>query len=205
MSEGIVVQAAVPEGVVLPLSPELLEGAVRHVLTEERVGEAEISLAFVSDEEIARMNEAYLRHEGATDVISFALHGEGERPLGDVYVGVEQAARQAQEIGVSHEQELLRLAVHGTLHVLGWEHPDEGERAQTPMYLRQEELLTSFLSRSSSAASRARFSTAGVDASRASTWRRVVMGTRYGPPQRSVAIAPRASSSARWRNASRSS
>ena len=147
MSGGIVVEAAVSEGIDLPVSPEVLEGAVRHVLAAEGVEEAEISLAFVSDEQIARMNEAYLDHEGVTDVISFSLHGEGERPLGDIYVGVQQAARQAEEVDVPHEQELLRLAVHGTLHVLGYDHPTDEAREASPMYRRQEDLLASYLDR----------------------------------------------------------
>jgi probable rRNA maturation factor len=75
-------------------------------------------------------------------VLSFALHDEGEPPLGDVYVGVEQARRQAAEAGVAETEELVRLAVHGTLHVLGWDHPEEPEaRFRSPMWLRQEALV----------------------------------------------------------------
>lgn len=147
MTPGREVEASVAEGVRLPISVADVEKAVRHVLALEGVAAAEISVAFVGDEEIARMNEGYLAHEGATDVISFALHEEGERPLGDIYIGVEQAARQAEELGVGAEEELLRLAIHGTLHVLGYDHPVEGEREGSRMYLRQEELLASFLSR----------------------------------------------------------
>jgi probable rRNA maturation factor len=144
---GIEVEAAAGEGVRLPLPLQRVEEVVRHVLAAEEVRVAEISIAFLPDEEIAGMNEGYLSHEGATDVISFALHGEGERPLGDIYIGAEQAARQAAEAGVAVEEELLRLAVHGTLHVLGYEHPEEGDRSETRMYRRQEELLASFLDR----------------------------------------------------------
>ena len=152
MSEGIVVEAAAGEGIRLPVDAALIEQAVVHVLEAEGVEEAEISVALVSDAEIASLNEGYLAHEGATDVISFALHAEGERPLGDVYVGVEQAERQAAEAGVQVAEELLRLAMHGTLHVLGYDHPEEGDRERSPMYLRQEELLASFLDRGRAAA-----------------------------------------------------
>jgi probable rRNA maturation factor len=139
------VEAAVAEGLQLPIATQEVEAAVRHVLAAEGVGAAEISVAFVGDEEIARLNQGYLAHEGATDVISFALHAEGERPLGDIYVGVEQAARQAAEMRVPPGEELLRLAIHGTLHVLGYDHPADAEREGSPMYTRQEALLASFL------------------------------------------------------------
>jgi probable rRNA maturation factor len=74
-------------------------------------------------------------------VITFALHGEGEPPLGDIYVGWEQALRQAADFGVSPAEELARLAVHGTLHVLGYDHPEGPERERSSMWIRQEQIL----------------------------------------------------------------
>lgn len=147
MNGGIDVDVGVGEGVALPISPANAEAAVRHVLSAEGIEAAEISVAFVSDQEIARLNEEYLAHEGATDVISFALYSAGERPLGDIYVGVDQAGRQAAEAGVAVADELLRLVIHGTLHVLGYDHPEGPDRARSAMYRRQEELLTGFLDR----------------------------------------------------------
>lgn len=140
------VAVSVGEGVSPPVDPERVEAAVRHVLRAEGVDAAEISIALVSDDEIAGLNVEYLAHEGPTDVISFHLHDRGEPPLGDVYVGVEQAARQAAGFGASVAEEVLRLAVHGTLHVLGYEHPEGEDRAGSPMFLRQEALLKEFLS-----------------------------------------------------------
>ncbi|HEX2080898.1 MAG TPA: rRNA maturation RNase YbeY [Longimicrobium sp.] len=142
----VVVEVSVGEGVEPAVDVGRIEAAVRHVLREEGVEAAEISIALVGDEQIAALNEEYLSHQGPTDVISFHLHGEGEPPLGDVYVGVEQAARQAAGFGASVAEEVLRLAVHGTLHVLGWDHPEGEERAGSEMFLRQEALLRGFLS-----------------------------------------------------------
>jgi probable rRNA maturation factor len=62
-----------------------------------------------------------------------------------VYVGIEQAVRQAAEFGATPAEEVLRLAVHGTLHVLGYDHPKEAGRAESEMFARQEALLKSFL------------------------------------------------------------
>lgn len=131
----------------LSIAPELerIEAAVRWALREEGVDEAEMSFALLDDAGIAALNEEYLEHAGPTDVISFALHGEGEAPLGDVYIGVEQAVRQAAEFGATPAEELLRLAIHGTLHVLGYDHPKDAARAGSEMFERQEALLESFL------------------------------------------------------------
>ncbi|HVG45903.1 MAG TPA: rRNA maturation RNase YbeY [Longimicrobium sp.] len=139
--DGIEVEVSVGEGVAPPVDVARVEAAVRHVLREEGVASAEISVALVSDAEIASLNEDYLQHEGPTDVISFALHEEGESPLGDIYVGVDQATRQAAEFDATPAEEVLRLAIHGTLHVLGWEHPEGAGRTESEMFVRQEELL----------------------------------------------------------------
>ena len=136
------IEAHLGEGATLPIPLEEVERAVKAVLDAEGVAEGELSVAFVSDEEIAALNERFLAHEGPTDVISFPLHLPGGPPLGDIYIGAEQAARQAP--GPVRE-EILRLAVHGTLHILGYEHPEGAEREGSPMYLRQEELLAAFL------------------------------------------------------------
>lgn len=139
------VEVSVAEGVSPPVEPARVEAAVRHVLRAEGVEAAEISIALVGDDEIASLNEEYLSHDGPTDVISFALNEAGEPPLGDVYVGVEQALRQAAEYGATPAEEVLRLAVHGTLHVLGYDHPEGADRAGSEMFARQEELLRAFL------------------------------------------------------------
>jgi probable rRNA maturation factor len=139
------VEVSVGDGVTPPVQPERVEAAVRHVLAAEGVKAAEISIALVGDDEIASLNQDYLQHEGPTDVISFALHEDGDPPLGDVYVGVDQAARQAAEFGATTAEEVLRLAVHGTLHVLGWDHPVDAGRTESEMFTRQEALLRAFL------------------------------------------------------------
>ncbi|MBV9775123.1 MAG: rRNA maturation RNase YbeY [Gemmatimonadetes bacterium] len=141
----LVVDVSVGEGVALPLPAEQVEAAVRRAVRAEGHEAAEISVALVGDAQIAELNQDYLDHEGPTDVISFALHDEGEAPLGDVYVGVPQALRQAAELGVDPREEVLRLAVHGTLHVLGYEHPEGEERMESEMFRRQEEILRSVL------------------------------------------------------------
>lgn len=104
---------------------------------------AEISLSLVGDEDIRELNRRHLGHDCPTDSLSFALHQAGEPVVGDVYVGVEQARRQASEEGVTEIEELVRLAIHGTLHVLGWDHPQDTDgRIDSPMWRRQEALVS---------------------------------------------------------------
>lgn len=127
------------------VDPATVEQALRHALNTEGVRAGTFSVAYVRDAEIAELNERFLGHAGATDVISFALHGEGETPNGDVYVGADQALRQAAEFAVPAAEEWLRLAIHGLLHVLGHDHPEGEERIASPMYRRQEDLLARVL------------------------------------------------------------
>ena len=117
-----------------------LERAVRHTLSSQGIQQAEISLTLLDDVGIRRLNLRYLAQDRPTDVLAFALGG-GPAPLGDVYLGFEEARRQAGEEGVPLSEELVRLAVHGTLHVLGHDHPEGPERERSPMFELQESLV----------------------------------------------------------------
>lgn len=126
------------------VDPGLLDDAVRRTLEAEGVAEGEVSLTLLADDAIRAMNRDYLGRDEPTDVMAFTLHEEGEPILGDVYLGAEQARRQAPE-GVSLEEEMARLAIHGTLHVLGYDHPAGDDRSRSEMWRRQEELLAALL------------------------------------------------------------
>jgi probable rRNA maturation factor len=132
------------EGVRVPLAAARVAAVARGVLEAERVREAMLSIAFVTDREIARLNRVHLGHRGATDVISFgfAPAGAGGGPVvGDIYIAPGVAREHARVHGVGVREELARLVVHGTLHVLGHEHPVDGTRGDSPMWRRQEALL----------------------------------------------------------------
>lgn len=120
----------------------VMHRAVRMTLEREGVPGGEISVTLLGDEAMRQLNRSYLAKDRPTDVISFSL-GDAELPVGDIYIGVPQARRQAEELGVDLTEELVRLAVHGTLHALGWNHPEGPERVDSPMFRRQEELVRS--------------------------------------------------------------
>lgn len=141
-----VVDVAVDPGPFAEAPVELLERAVRLTLRAEGADEGELSVALLDDPAVRALNRDHLGRDQPTDVLSFALHAQGEAVVGDVYLGAEQARRQAEEAGVPEHEELVRLAVHGTLHVLGWDHPeDAAERVASPMWERQEALVAEAL------------------------------------------------------------
>lgn len=119
---------------------ESLERAVRRTLAAEGCRVAEVSVALLGDTDMQELNRRWLGKDRTTDVIAFAL-GEGDEIVGDVYIGVDQAGRQAVDVGVPLDEELVRLAVHGTLHVLGHDHPEGEERSASPMFQLQERIV----------------------------------------------------------------
>lgn len=123
----------------------LLRSGVIAVLRDQGIREAEISMTLLSDPEMAELNRQYLHHDGPTDVISFPLFEPPEPVLGDVYLGIERAEAEARARGMPAAHELLRLAVHGTLHVLGYDHPAGAGRTRSRMWRLQERILDEVL------------------------------------------------------------
>lgn len=119
---------------------ERLVRAVRTTLADEGTRHGEVSLTLVGDDRIRTLNRDYLGHDRVTDVISFALHGPGEPLLADIYIGYPQALRQAARLGLPAHEELVRLAIHGALHALGYDHPAK-DRFGSAFFRRQETLV----------------------------------------------------------------
>jgi len=102
-----------------------------------------LSITFVGRAAMSELNRRYLGHSGPTDVISFGLGRQGGRGpvVGDIYICPEIARSNAARQGVSSQEELLRLVVHGTLHTLGYDHPEGATRTESPMWRKQERIL----------------------------------------------------------------
>jgi probable rRNA maturation factor len=129
------------EEVRTPVSRARLAAAVTAVLRAERAGPALVSVTLVTRRRIAAMNRRHLGHAGPTDVISFSFRDPVGAVIGDVYICPEVAAANARRFGRPVREELIRLVVHGTLHVLGHDHPDGEAREGAPMWRRQEQLV----------------------------------------------------------------
>lgn len=135
------------------LSEELMQlvGAViRTAMTHEQLEEnAEISITFVDNEHIQQLNRDYRGKDQPTDVLSFALNEGEETPivddnfpqlLGDIIISVPRAIEQAKEYGHDLKRELCFLAVHGFLHLIGYDHNSTDE--EKAMFSKQEEILS---------------------------------------------------------------
>jgi len=106
-----------------------------------RLADPEVSLAFVGDRAIQTLNRKFMKKDRPTDVLSFPL-GEkgpdGKYYLGDIVIAVPVAFRQAKEKGHALDRELRLLAIHGFLHLLGYDHSagiEEEERKLHRIYL----------------------------------------------------------------------
>lgn len=125
----------------LPLSRRRIARLADRVLDAEGIRSAELSIAFVTEPAMARLNQRHLGRRGRTDVIAFPFaRVDGSPVVGDVYIAPAVARVNARRNGVPVRQEIARLVVHGTLHVLGHDHPSVG-RESSPMWRRQERLL----------------------------------------------------------------
>jgi probable rRNA maturation factor len=129
------------DGVRVPLSRSRVRQIAQLVLRDARRGDAMLSVTFVSRAAIARLNRRHLGTSGSTDVIAFGWPSGGGAVVGDVYVAPDVARANAKVHGAGVREELARLIVHGTLHVLGDDHPDGDARMASPMWRRQERLL----------------------------------------------------------------
>lgn len=114
------------------IDTRLLRSRARRVLSSLGHGRSELSLTLTDDEGIAELNRTYRGKRGPTDVLSFSLF-EGDHAdhrgslLGDVVIGLPQAARQARAAHRGIDRELALLTIHGVLHLLGHDHERDGE------------------------------------------------------------------------------
>jgi probable rRNA maturation factor len=103
---------------------------VRTVLAGEDVTDYEISLAFVDNPTIHRLNLRYLQHDEPTDVLSFPLSELSASKLaGELVLGVEVAVEQAAARGHDVQTELTLYVIHGLLHLCGYDDHDDADRA----------------------------------------------------------------------------
>jgi probable rRNA maturation factor len=119
----------------------LAEGTVRRIVGAVLAGEgreASVSVTFLGREAMRRLNGEHKGRDEPTDVIAFTLPGPRGERVGDIYVCPWVARREAAERRIPFRQELVRLVVHGTLHVLGHDHPGGAGRERSAMWRRQE-------------------------------------------------------------------
>ena len=118
------------------LAARTVRRVVTAVLDGEGVGDATVSVTFVSAAKMRTMNRRAFGHDRSTDVIAYPLP-HGTTLVGDVYICPAVARRSARRHGLTAREELVRLVIHGTLHVAGRDHP-AAAREGSSMWRRQE-------------------------------------------------------------------
>jgi probable rRNA maturation factor len=129
----------------LPVDEAHLSALARHTLEEEGMAaSAELSILLVDSGHIKRLNARFAGNDYATDVLAFPMMEDEEVTaiLGDVVIAPDVAAVNAEKLGHSLEDELETLLVHGTLHLLGYDHQRTEDKAK--MDRRLEEIRASF-------------------------------------------------------------
>jgi probable rRNA maturation factor len=135
-----------------PIDAEPLRRLAELVLEEERFpADTEVTLLFVGEDQIATYNDRFMHREGATDVLAFPIEHlkpglvpqrrPGGPPLniGDVVIAPAYVQAQAEATGVSFNDDLSLMVVHGLLHLLGYDHQDDEEAER--MEQRERQLL----------------------------------------------------------------
>jgi probable rRNA maturation factor len=133
----------------------LLTKAIMAAANYEGYETADVAITIVDDETIRELNRTYRNKDASTDVLSFAMNESiedepdivyddledeiEEQPLGDIVISLPTAIRQAEEYGHSLERELAFLAIHGFLHLLGYDHMNEEDEKE--MFSRQRAIL----------------------------------------------------------------
>ena len=114
-----------------------IESIISRLMADNKVNEYLITAAIVSDVEMADINRRFRSTLGTTDVLSFQI---SEEPLeGEIYISAEQVRSGSISDGIPFKEELFKLAIHGTLHILGFHHDTEEEKSVN------EELMKDYL------------------------------------------------------------
>lgn len=133
----IVDQAPIPT----PGEAEALESLVRHaLLAEGQSGDWDVTVALMSDDGLQRLHRDFMGLDSATDIMTFSRGGD-ERG-GDIAISIDRATAQASEFGMTAWEEVCFLAVHGVLHLTGWDDSDDAARGR--MLARQTRIMQSW-------------------------------------------------------------
>lgn len=109
------------------------------VLSGEKAPDKSVDVIFCRDREMIGLNRKFKGKNNSTDVLAFDLSQDSGKYLGEIYVNLQMARRQAKEARVPYSEEVNRLAIHGVLHLLGFR--DNTNKNQARMWARQESYL----------------------------------------------------------------
>lgn len=109
---------------------------MQETITAEGYQLAELNFIFCSDEYLLRVNQDFLKHDYYTDVITFDNSEELKTILGDIFISIDRVKDNAQQNNATTHDELCRIMIHGTLHLLGYR--DKTKKAKTEMTAKED-------------------------------------------------------------------
>ena len=125
------------------LDLQLFRKILLTALDELRVEQFELGISIISEDEMTRLNETFLKHKGSTDVITFDYSSHVTRHpsllLGELFICIDEAVLQSKRFRTTWQSELVRYAIHGILHLLG--HDDKRTTARVKMKREENKLL----------------------------------------------------------------
>jgi rRNA maturation RNase YbeY len=113
---------------------------IHRTITSEGYKLGELSFIFTSDDYLLNINRDYLKHDTYTDIITFDNSEEENRITGDIFISIERVRENSSKFQVDENDELHRVMIHGTLHLLGY--PDKGKEAKAIMTGKEDHYLS---------------------------------------------------------------
>lgn len=117
----------------------LLKNFIESIFKKEKKQLAGLRYVFCSDDMLLDINRNFLQHDYFTDIITFGLSEKGEPIEGEIYISIDRVRDNAQMLGVTYKEEMLRVLFHGALHLCGYKDKTKSEiitmRAKEDQYL----------------------------------------------------------------------
>ena len=111
----------------IPVAQTRTQQIVCHVFDREKISDGRISIIFTTDENLRKMKHQFFNINAYTDVIAFNLEESGDPVDGELYISSERAYENSILFGETHESEITRLIVHGSLHLLGYDDQSQND------------------------------------------------------------------------------
>ncbi|MGB4776323.1 MAG: rRNA maturation RNase YbeY [Daejeonella sp.] len=118
---------------------EKLRTWINNTIVAEGFKLKELNFIFCSDAYLLNMNKQFLKHDTYTDIITFDNSNEEKEIIGDIFISIDRIRENAKSFKVSEADELHRVMIHGTLHLLGY--PDKGKTAKAIMTQKENDYL----------------------------------------------------------------
>jgi probable rRNA maturation factor len=123
----------------------LVKEIITYLFKKEKTSLKQLQYIFCSDEYLLDINRQHLNHDYYTDIITFDLSEKGEGVTGEIYISVDRIKDNAREFGVPVKHELIRVILHGALHLCGYK--DKSKKHKELMTKMEDKYLKYFLSK----------------------------------------------------------